>query len=100
MTNKDKIIKRWLTTYYSKAFALKKLKDIENSWWILLWIDGLFIWHNYTQPSMEHSVDYSNTSYDINIFNTSQEEIYKLARDFIKKNNEKNMYFELVFRTN
>ncbi len=73
---------------YSKTDAIEFVSACEQQSIVILGIDGFFLGKDTVQPSLEDSVDYSSS-------NTSVENIYELAIDFIKKRDNK-LFFQIV----
>jgi hypothetical protein len=73
-----------------EAISLLNRLRIENI--SLLGIDGFFITKHTTQPSLEDSIDFTNSMRVPN-----KNVLIKEAIEFIEKRKNKNIYFEIVF---
>lgn len=82
----DKSIDRSGIIVYSKKDALDFIEECRKNGIKLLGIDGFYISGIYTQPSMEHSVDYSYE--DVSV-------VYDRAAAFLTSRPDE-LYFEIV----
>lgn len=60
----------------------------------ILGVDGFFMSERGTQPSMEHSVNFTSGDYIEGLENIS---IYDYVRDFIKRKGKLGLSFEVVY---
>lgn len=83
----DKASMRGGIYLYPKTVAIQFILECKKQGITILGIDGFFITENTTQPSIEHSIDYSRHPFT--------EGIYDEAIQFLEIKDDK-MYFEIV----
>ena len=83
----DKGIFRGGLMLFSKQDAINFIKECKAEKIPVLGIDGFYIEEYKTQPSLENSIDFSNSPWDTHV--------YDKAIDFLKDQEER-MFFEIV----
>ncbi len=76
-------------TLYRKTDALRVIDECERENIVILGIDSFFISDNYTQPSLDNSVDFTS-------LNICQGGLYSKARRFLNSQSNK-LHFEIVY---
>ena len=78
-------------TYFFKPLdAIRVIEEARTLGISVLGIDGAVINNYFTQPNLEHSIDYSDP-------NKSQpSDIYEHAIDFVRRRSNMDIYFEVV----
>jgi len=87
----DKGINRHGLIAYPQVVAIKFIQECKKNNIAILGVDALLIEGNFTQPSMDDSIDFTRAPYKSN----NLKNVWDIAIDFIKRRDPQ-YYYEIV----
>jgi hypothetical protein len=86
----QRAIKRGGLCFFSQCDTLQVIEEARRARVPILGLDGVFLDGKKTRPSLDNSVDFTLGS-------GLQDDVYCTAIDFVKRHENLNLYFEVVF---